>query len=347
MSSLDRGSPRRKRAQLRVLNAIAIAAVVGVAGATGVVSATNHKADSVEKVDVLADVVVEKQTGWENYLLVGSDTREGADPSDPDFGGIGSVEETGGKRSDTIMIMHVDHDAGRASLVSLPRDLWIPIAGSGDKNRINSAFSKGPDVLVDTVQQSLGVPINHYIEVDFQGFKRLIDAVGGVNTCFDYPARDKHTGLDIGGAGCFTLDGVQALAYARSRYYQQFIDGKWVEDGTADIGRTHRQQQLIADAVKALLDKVTANPLAMNDVVNAAIDSVQVDPATNILTAAKQLRPLADGGFDRYTLPVVGKTISGNSVLELGDGAQAILDYFAGRGPKPEPEPTADTAPES
>ena len=179
MSSLDRGSPRRKRAQLRVLNAIAIAAVVGVAGATGVVSATNHKADSVEKVDVLADVVVEKQTGWENYLLVGSDTREGADPSDPDFGGIGSVEETGGKRSDTIMVMHVDHDAGRASLVSLPRDLYVPIAGADKSDRINSAFSRGPDVLVDTVQQSLGIPINHYIEVDFQGFKRLVDAIGG------------------------------------------------------------------------------------------------------------------------------------------------------------------------
>jgi LCP family protein required for cell wall assembly len=349
MSSLDRGSPRRKRAQLRVLNAIAIAAVVGVAGATGVVAATNHKAESVQKVDILADVVVEKQTGWENYLLVGSDTREGADPSDPDFGGIGSAEETGGKRSDTIMVMHVDHDAGRASLVSLPRDLWVEIAGTGDKNRINSAFSKenGAQVLVETVQQSLGIPINHYIEVDFQGFKRLVDAIGGVNTCFEYPARDKHTGLDIGGAGCFNLDGVQALAYARSRYYQQFIDGKWEEDGTADIGRTHRQQQLIADAVKSLLDKVAANPLAMDGVIDAAVESVQVDPGTNILKAAKQLRPLADGGFDRYTLPVIGKKIDGNSVLELDAGALPIIEYFAGRGPKPEPEPTGDTEPPS
>src|SRR5687768_9217489 len=165
MSSLDRGSPRRKRAQVRVLNAMAIAAVVGVAGATGVVAATNQKADDVQKVDILADVVVEKVSGWENYLLVGSDTREGADPSDPDFGGIGSVEETGGKRSDTMMVMHVDHDAGSASLVSLPRDLWVPIAGTDDEDRINSAFSRenGEQVLVETVQQALGIPINHYI----------------------------------------------------------------------------------------------------------------------------------------------------------------------------------------
>lgn len=345
MSSLDRGSPRRKRAQLRVLNAIAIAAVVGVAGATGVVAATNKKADEVEKVPVLDEVVAPKVTGWENYLLVGSDTRDGADPSDPDYGGIGSTDETGGKRSDTMMVMHVDHDSGVASLVSLPRDLWVEIAGTGKEARINSAFSKdeGARVLVETVQQSLGIPIQHYIEVDFQGFKRLIDAIGGVNTCFEYPTKDKNTGLEIGGAGCYTLDGVQALAYARSRHFQQFIDGEWQEDATQDLGRTQRQQQLIADAVKALLDKVASNPLAMNDVIDAAIASVQVDPRTNILTAAKQLQPLANGGFHRYTLPVEGRTVgSGDdraSVLDLGEGADAILDYFAGTGPKPEPDP--------
>ncbi len=336
MPTVDRGSPRRKRRQLRLLNAIALACVIGAAGAGGVVAATNQKADSVTKVPELDKVVVPKVTGWENYLLVGSDSREGADPDSPDYGGIGSADETGGKRSDTIMIMHVDHDEGRASLVSLPRDLWVPIDG-GKSNRINSAFSQGADVLVRTVQESLGVPINHYVEVDFTGFKRLVDAMGGVQTCFDYSTRDKNTGLSIPGAGCYTLDGVEALAYARSRHYQQFIDGEWQEDATSDIGRTQRQQQLIADAAKALLDKMAANPFAADAVLDAAVDSVQVDPQTNILTAAKQLQPLANGGFDRYTLPVAGKTVGDAAVLELDDGALEILAYFAGEGPKPEP----------
>src|SRR6478609_1130926 len=328
MPIVDRGSPRRKRRQLRLLNAVAIACVIAVAGAGGVVAATNKKADSVQTVLQLADVVVEKQTGWENYLLVGSDSRAGSDPDSPDYGGIGSADETGGKRSDTIMIMHVDHDTGRASLVSLPRDLWVPIDG-GKKNRINSAFSQGADVLVRTVQDSLGVPINHYVEVDFTGFKKLVDAMGGVETCFDYATRDKNTGLSIPGPGCYTLDGVQALAYARSRHFQQFIDGKWEEDPTSDIGRTQRQQQLIADAAKALIDKIGANPFAADPVLDAAVDSVQVDPQTNLLKAAKQLQPLANGGFDRYTLPVVGKTVGDAAVLELGDGALEILAYFA------------------
>ena len=336
MPIVDRGSPRRKRRQLRLLNAVAIACVIAVAGAGGVVAATNKKADSVQTVPQLADVVVEKQTGWENYLLVGSDSRAGSDPDSPDYGGIGSADETGGKRSDTIMIMHVDHDTGRASLVSLPRDLWVPIDG-GKKNRINSAFSQGADVLVRTVQDSLGVPINHYVEVDFTGFKKLVDAMGGVETCFDHATRDKNTGLSIPGPGCYTLDGVQALAYARSRHFQQFIDGKWEEDPTSDIGRTQRQQQLIADAAKALIDKIGANPFAADPVLDAAVDSVQVDPQTNLLKAAKQLQPLANGGFDRYTLPVVGKTVGDAAVLELGDGALEILAYFAGKGPQPEP----------
>ena len=282
MSSHDRGSPRHKRRQLRFANALALAAVVAVAGAGGVVAATNQKADSVTTEPALENVVVEKVHGWENYLLVGSDTREGADPDDPDYGGIGSADETGGKRSDTIMIMHVDHDAGRASLVSLPRDLWLPIDG-GKSDRINSAFSDGADVLVRTVQDSLGVPINHYVEVDFTGFKNLVDAMGGVQTCFDYSTRDKNTGLSIPGPGCYDLDGVQALAYARSRHFQQFIDGEWTEDPTSDIGRTQRQQQLIADAAKALLDKMAANPFAADAVLDAAVDSVVVDPQTNIL----------------------------------------------------------------
>lgn len=337
MFSPDRGSPRRRRRrQLRVLNALALACVIGAAGAGGVVAATNQKADSVATVPALADVVVEKAVGWENYLLVGSDSRAAADPDSPDYGSMGSEDKTGGKRSDTIMVMHVDHDTGRASLLSLPRDLWVPIDG-GKAARINSAFGKGADALVRTVQDSLGIPINHYVEVDFTGFKRLVDAMGGVNTCFEYSTRDKNTGLSIPGPGCYTLDGVQALAYARSRHFQQFIDGKWQEDPTSDIGRTQRQQQLIADAAKALVDKIAANPFAADPVLDAAIASVQVDPRTNILKAAKQLQPLANGGFDRYTLPVVGTKKGDAQVLELGDGALEILAYFAGKGPKPEP----------
>ena len=92
---------------------------------------------------------------------------------------------------------------------------------------------------MQTVQQALGIPIHHYVEVDFSGFKDLVDAIGGVEMCFDFPAQDVNTGLYFAEPGCDVLDGVQALAYARSRHYEEFRDGEWHEDGT----RRHRAHQ--------------------------------------------------------------------------------------------------------
>ena len=137
----------------------------------------------------------------ENYLLVGSDTREGADPNSADFGAIGNEGAAPGRRSDTIMVLRFDPKTGAAAILSIPRDLWVPIAGTGESNRINSAYTKGNDVLIETVEQNLGIPINHFIDVDFYGFKDLVDALGGVTVYFDLPTRDKNTGLRIDAAG--------------------------------------------------------------------------------------------------------------------------------------------------
>ena len=151
----------------------------------------------------------------QNFLLVGSDSRAGIAPDDPNIGAFGSEAEVGGQRSDTIMVLRIDPKSERASVLSFPRDLWVSIAGTGAKQRINTAFSRGPDVLVATLQQNFGIPIQHFVEVDFVGFKGLVDAVGGVPVYFENPARDKNTGLNIPVSGCVTLNGDQALAYAR------------------------------------------------------------------------------------------------------------------------------------
>ena len=138
----------------------------------------------------------------QNFLLVGSDSRANIDPDDPNIGAFGSESEVGGQRSDTIMVLRIDPASERASILSFPRDLWVSIAGTGGKQRINTAFSRGPDVLVATLQQNFGIPIQHFVEVDFAGFKGLVDAVGGVPVYFENPARDKNTGLNIPVAGC-------------------------------------------------------------------------------------------------------------------------------------------------
>ena len=228
-----------------------MAALVGVVGATGMLVAARKTIDSVERVPGVSDHLSAGGSSIENFLLVGSDSRAGADPTAPDASGIGTAEAVSGQRSDTIMILRHDKSTGEAALLSIPRDLWVDVPGHDKKRRINSAFSDGPEVLVQTLQQGdLRIPINHYVEIDFSGFKSLVDALGGVQICVDYVTRDVSTGLDITEPGCHLLQGEQALAYARSRHYEELReDGEWHEDPASDLGRTKRQQQFVNLAV--------------------------------------------------------------------------------------------------
>jgi LCP family protein required for cell wall assembly len=227
------------------------------------------------------------------------------------------------------MILHVDNERGTASIMSIPRDLWVDIPGHG-KNRINTAYQYGADVLVTTVQQSLGVPLNHYVEVNFNSFKSIVSALGGVDLCFDFPTRDVHVGLNVPQPGCYTLDPIQSLAYARSRYYETFQNGEWVVDGRADLGRIARQQAFMQAAINKAIEQTTSNPMRTSELVNAAVSSLRVDPGTNLVETAEYLKPLAGNGVTRYSLPVMPETIDGKDVLVLGADSPNYLGYFAG-----------------
>ena len=329
--------PRRTKRIAPALNVFTLGAFFLVVSAVGLHVATRQQEASVERVGELNGVMTDNDGSFVNYLLVGSDTREGADPNSPDYGGIGATTETGGNRSDTIIVLHVDNDRGTASIMSIPRDLWVDIPGYG-LDRVNVAYTHGPDVLVQTIQSSLGVPINHYIEVDFFSFKDIIGALGGVDMCFEHPTRDLNTGLWIGEPGCYNLGPVMSLAYARSRYYEVNRTGEWEVDGSADIGRVTRQQKFLQAAVTKAAEQMAANPLRASDLINAAVGSLRVDPGTNLVESAEFLRPLAAGGLARYTLPTMPDEIDGKSVLVLGAEAPTVLRYFAGLDEPPPPD---------
>jgi LCP family protein required for cell wall assembly len=318
-----------------------VALLVGVTGTAGVLRAADARVGTVDRIDGLEGVLASTDDGpSENFLLVGSDSREGVDPGSADAGAIGGVGDVQGRRSDTIMVLRRDADGG-AALVSLPRDLWVEIAGTGGSQRINSAYNGGPERLAATVTQALGIPIHHYVEVDFEGFKAIIDEVGGVELCIEFATRDLHSGLSLQ-PGCQRLDGVQALAFARARNYEEFREGDWHKDPTADLGRIARQQLFIRAAVNGALEELRSSPFGSGDLIGAVIDSVRVDPGLDPFRAAESLRRAAEADLATYTLPVVGVTIDGNAVLELDEGADTILDYFRGIGPAPAlPEPAA------
>ncbi|MDQ3469828.1 MAG: LCP family protein [Actinomycetota bacterium] len=324
--------------------ALLFAVAVGAAGSFGVLTSAEEQSAQVQRVEGLDDVLAANDGPAENYLLVGSDSRENVDPNDPNAAVYGSPDDVVGRRSDTIMVLRREKSGG-ASMVSLPRDLWVEIAGTDESAKINSAYNGGPDRLAATVTQALDIPIHHYVEIDFVGFTRMVDEVGGVDICFDYPTRDANSGLDVQ-PGCQRLNGVQSLAYARSRYFEEFIDGDWVMDGRADIGRIERQQIFIRAAVTQLLAELEGNPFGMNDLIGAAADAVRIDEGADPVAAAIALRAAASTGLQTYALPVVGVERQGQSALELDDGADAILDYFRGIGPQPvtEPPPSVPTA---
>jgi LCP family protein required for cell wall assembly len=315
---------------------IVLAVVTAIACAAGAIASAHRATSAVARVSGLDGVLSGQQASIENFLLVGSDSRAGADPSSPDAGAIGTEQDVGDTaRSDTIMVLRRDRDSGSLALLSLPRDLYVQIPGRDGKTRINAAYNDGPATLVRTIQEEFGIPIEHYIEIDFFGFKRLIDAMGGVEICFDGPTRDTNTGLSVAGAGCFVLDGVQALAYARSRHYEEFRDGAWHEDPRSDLGRVARQQDFVNRALQTALHRVETNPFEAGDVVRAISAALRVDDGLDIIDTASTLRDAVGAGLATYTPPVVGKTIGGNAVLVLGNGAEPLFDYFRGTGPAP------------
>lgn len=319
------GGSKIHRAPLLIAGVLAF--VIGMSGGAGVYFAADRREAAVTRVEGLGDALAANTGLAENFLIVGSDTRANLDPD-------GNNDATAGcDCGDTLIILRRDPEHG-ASLLSLPRDLWLPLAGRGESGKITWSYGDGEDRLAQTITQGLGIPINHYIEVDFQAFTELVDAIGGVEICVDYATQDTNSGLDLQ-PGCSTLDGAMGLAYARSRHYTEFKDGQWVEDGLNDYGRVRRQQHFIEVATNAVLAELRNDPLQLGDLLEAAEGVVKFDEDLNVFDAAQALRGAAQQGLTTYELSTEERTIGDQAALVLNDDSEAILDYFRGTGPLP------------
>lgn len=283
----------------------------------------------VELGNALTPVDESSPTGAQNILIVGTDSGEGLDPKDPVL-----IGRPGGLRSDTIMVLRLDPASERAQLLSLPRDLYVPIAGLRGSDRINSAIQDGPKRLIETIKNDLGIPINHYIEMNFFAFRSVVAAMDGVPIYFTTPVRDTSTGLDVPQAGCITLDPVQALAFARSRAYEYFQGGHWRTDPTGDHGRISRQQEFIRKVIRRAIDKGARNPAVLNDLINAGTGALHLDPTitpADLIEIGKRFKDFNPDNLEMYTLPVAGANKGGGSVLLMkANEAEPILNIFRG-----------------
>ena len=286
-----------------------------------------HPQEKLLKEDVPGDPM--------NVLLVGSDTRENLTGADCKRN---CRDENGnlvtGKRSDTIMVLHVDPQQKKAAILSIPRDLWVPIAGTRHNQRINTAYEKDEATLIDTIKGALGININHFVSVDFIGFRNLVNAVNGVPIYVPAPARDFYSDLRIPNPGCVTLDGAQALGWVRSRHYQYYESGRWRSDPRSDFGRILRQQDFIRRLMKRSISKGIRNPFTLNRLVGIAVKNVHTDSemsTKDIFSLGRRFKSLDPQSVTMLTLPVVEARIGGADVLKIKrPEAQEIVDLFNG-----------------
>ena len=278
----------------------------------------------IPKVDVASSLSTGGGRSGTNYLLVGIDSREGIVADDPNSGAFIAGDVTG-SRTDTIMILHMDGSG--TSLASIPRDLWVKDPSSGQMGRINSTFAAGPANLVKAVE-GLGIPVDHYAEINFGGFASIVDAVGGITVDFPNPARDDRSGLSIAKAGPNTLDGTAALAFVRSRYYEELVNGRWRTDPTADIGRTERQRAFFAALTKSLANE--KNPIALLRIPSALGAGLRIDTTVSYPEALRLAWTLKDATLTPVAIPVTPRQTSGGaSVLELENGSSAVIAALA------------------
>ena len=196
-------------------NTLCIVAALVTAGTLGYMNKKVGEIDRVVLNDSLRPNEDTEAGAPLNYLLVGVDDATGLPPGDPALRGR---DDIGGIRSDTIMILRVDPGDTTAHILSLPRDLWVPISGQSGKSRINEAISTGgPSGLINTIRENFGIPIDHYVQVNWASFQELVNAIGGVPIWFPEPVRAKCLGLLVVTTGCHVLDGHSALAFAKAR----------------------------------------------------------------------------------------------------------------------------------
>ncbi len=276
-------------------------------------------------------------------LIVGSDSRAAIAANNGNSQAFGGSSQVSGQRSDTIILVRVVPATKQLMILSIPRDLWGSIPGHGS-NRINTAFDTGPSLLVQAIQQDLGIPINHYVEVNFDSFRDISNAVGGIKFYFPTPAKDVYSGLSVPAPGCITFQGDAALALVRSRHYQYFQNGSWHYEALSDLARIQRQQTFVKKMIKKAEGEFT-NPIALNDVIASVTKNLTVDSTFSsslMLDLARTFRSVNTAVIPSVTIPTYPFTTGGGAqVLGLQQPqASAAVAAFNSFGNTPPPAPS-------
>lgn len=288
-------SPRRRTRRRRTLVGLGLLLLALLAWAGFMVWVPLNAWDHVPRVGNNPQGQRPVDTRGYNYLLVGSDSREGLTPEQQQQLSTGPAD--GGKRTDSILLVHVSQSGGKPSIISIPRDSYVPIPGKGS-NKINASYAfGGAKLLTETVEQLTGIHVDGYVEIGFGGFASIVDSLGGVDICVATDMQDPLAGIDLK-KGCQTLSGPQALGYVRSRY----------NDPRGDLGRADRQRQFLGAVMKkAVTPSTVLPPWRYKGFADAAAGGLTVGETTSLSDAVRVLqamRSVSNGDGLSLTVPV-------------------------------------------
>jgi LCP family protein required for cell wall assembly len=332
---------------------------LGVGGAWGAQTYFDAKFTQVSALDEnSADIQdAEAQANDENFLMVGSDTRDGASAEE----GVGTADSTPGARSDTVMVAHIPADRKRVVVTSFPRDLeidrpecqrWDPAQNKTTDEKVpeqkiaklNTAYAVGgPACVTKVIQQITGLRINHFVGIDFNGFKEMVDAVHGVTIHNEIPIDDSILGKVLLETGDVTISGDQALNFVRARHVKN--------DPTSDYGRIKRQQEFIGALLKKVMSSdVVLDPGKLSDFITAFAKATFGDNlgVKQMMTLAQSMKGLDPSKITFLTVPTTGMANNrGNEVL-VRSKTKALFDALRNNTPLPDPNapvPVSEQAP--
>ncbi|HKZ18978.1 MAG TPA: LCP family protein [Acidimicrobiia bacterium] len=314
------GSPLPRRARIGWWGRILLLVALLVIGLAGIALYTEFRMEDVGSLSALGE-------GEGVFLIVGSDSRANLPPD------LGSFGDFPGARADVIMLAQVAGD--RRQLLSIPRDLKVEVPGEGTE-KINAAYSfGGANLITETVALTTGIRPNHYLEIDFAGFAAIVDALGGIELDFPFPARDLNSGLLVEVAGNHTVNGAAALAYARSRQYEELRDGEWRAESVAgDLARTGRQRHVLLQIMRKASSPIglLRSPLVML----AAASHLKSDAGTTVFDLARLgWGMVTSSETDSATLPVQISNEGGVSYVVAVPPSDEVLTAFRNRQPLP------------
>ena len=346
----------------------ALVVVLVIGGGFGYAWYLNHE---IHRIDVRGLTTVPTsgaEAGTQNILMVGSTDRCTLRVQNAAYGLCS--QGVNGVNSDVVMVLHLDPTTHAVSILSIPRDLFVPNARTTGANKIDAALYQGPSQLVAAINDDLGIPVQHYVVLNFDSFANVVDALGGVKMYFPEPVYDAYSGLKQLTSGCVALDGFEALQVVRARHLQYKGPGVttdlpqyWPSENLSDLARIRRDHEFLRVLAAAVAKQGLSDPITDEQLVSGVAPQLEVDrkfSSSDMVNLVLNFHAVKVNAAPQLTLPVEvdqstsGYTYQGGAYgdVEFPSITQdrAVIDRFLGIGAsvdsmtgKPLPAPSTVT----